>query len=594
MIDYATEYALAVVNGKKISCKAEIDACKRHLADLQRDDLEWHPEIAEKHIEFAEKLTVYDKNKKQYYPLELRGFQKFIICSLFGWYKNGIRRFTEAYLQLARKNGKSFLTSFFCLDFSTLSAIKNGQIYCAGTNYANASIVWNSVKEFIQADKDLNVFFNVKDYKDSRSAIINKRNGTTIIPLSGDTKKDGFLPYLGCVDEYHLHDTDEMYNVLLDGQIGLNNSLIVSITTAGTNLNSPCYKQYKYSKQVSAGIIQADNLFVYIAELDLPDPHQYPEEYERQLWNPENWAKANPLLLYKNDYELTDDENRWIKFKNRAEKAKTEEGETLRDFLIKNLDVWTTIGSDSYINIDDWSNCSSSNTLEKYAGKKCYIGLDLSSKNDLASFSIAIPQQEGVNLPYIYSHSFLPKGSLAKHIRTDKAPYDTWNKKGLLTLTDCAGKNNYILDYKYILNMMHQLVKDNKLIVKMIGYDPMGISGILADLEATYPDAELVEILQNPKSMNDATRNFKATVMGNGLQYDKKNELLTWSVVNAVGVYNSNKELLIDKKRYSNRIDAVDAVLDAWKCMLTDEEKRSQAEKDMQTVDDWLDLMDRL
>lgn len=590
MVDYATEYAKAVVAGKKIACKAEIDACKRHLADLKRTDLEWHPEIAEKHVDFAEKLTVYDKNQKKFFDLKLRGFQKFIICSIFGWYKNGIRRFTEAYIQFARKNGKSFLVSFFCLDFATLAAIRDGQIYCTGTNYANAQIVWSGVKDFVKADKELAEFFDIKDYGDSRSKIVCKRNGTKIVPLSGDTEKDGFLPLLGCVDEYHLHPTDGMYNVLLDGQIGLNNSLLIAITTAGTNLNGPCYKQYKYAKQVAAGIIQADELFAYICELDLPDPHQNPDEYEAALWNPENWAKANPLLLYKNDYELTDDNNRWLKFKNRATKAREVEGEVLSDFLIKNLDVWTTIGSDAYLNIDDWAKCACDKTLQNYEGKRCFVGLDLSSKNDLASFAIAVED----DVPYLYSHSFLPKGTLARHIRSDKAPYDVWQRKGLLTLTDCAGKNQFILDYKFILNKMKEVVEQNKLKVVMVGYDPMGISGVLADLYELFPDAELVEVGQYPKSMNDATRNFKAQVQGGQVLYDRKNEMMTWSFVNAVAVLNSKSELLIDKQRYTNRIDVCDACLNAWKCLLTDAAKQTQAEKDAQAVDEWLSLMDNI
>lgn len=194
-IDYATEYATAVVNGKKeLACKAEIQACQRHLDDLKRKDLEWRPYIAAKHIKFAQMLKVYDKNERMYKKLNLRGFQKFILCSLFGWYKNGIRRYTEAYVQLARKNGKSFLNAFMCLDFSSLSAIRNGQIYCAGTNYANASIVWQEAKNLIQADKNLNKYYDIRDYQDSRSRITNKKNGSTIKSLSGDTDKDGFLP----------------------------------------------------------------------------------------------------------------------------------------------------------------------------------------------------------------------------------------------------------------------------------------------------------------------------------------------------------------------------------------------------------------
>lgn len=591
MVDYATEYAMAVVAGKKErACKAEIQACQRHLNDLKRTDLEWKPELAEKHVRFAEMLKVYDKNEKKYHPLKLRGFQKFIICSLFGWYKNGIRRFTENYTQISRKNGKSFLNAFLALDFSSLSAIKDGQIYCAGTNYANASIVWQEIKKMIDADKNLSKYYLIKDYNDSRSSIKNRKNGTIIKSLSGSTEQDGFLPYCALVDEYHLHDTDEMYNVLLDGQVGLNNSLTSAITTAGKNLNSPCYKQYKYCKQVLAGTIDADNLFIYIAEVDLPDSHKDEKLYLDTLWDERNWAQANPYLLYDDDFHVTKDENKWRDFKDIAIKAKREEGSVLNNFIIKKLDVWSTIGSESYVNLDDWAACG---TDEKdIQGKTCYIGLDLSSKNDLASFSAVFPAQGDFNVPYLYSHSFLPSSTLQKHILRDKVPYDKFANHGYLSLTDCDGQNGYILDYKFIANYMKSWIKDNDLTVKMIGYDAHQIGGIMSDLDEI--DAEKVEIIQNPKSLNETTRHFQNTVRGRQLEYDRKNELLSWSIVNAVSVLNSKQELLIDKQGQRNRIDPIDAVLDAWKCMILTEGTGTQAETDEKQVDTWLALMQEL
>lgn len=590
MIDYATEYALAVVSGKKeCVCKAELQACERHLRDLNREDLEWRPDLAEKHIQFAEMLFVYDKNDKQYKQLCLRGFQKFILCSLFGWYKNGIRRYTEAYIQMARKNGKSFLSSFLCLDFSTLSAIRDGQIYCAGTNYANASIVWDDCRKLIEADKRLREYFIVKNYGDSRSKIISTKNKSVIVPLSGDTKKDGFLPYLATVDEYHLHETDEMYNVLLDGQVGLHNSLLTAITTAGKSLNSPCYRQYKYCKQVLAGTITADSLFIYIAEIDLPDPHKDERLYNETLWNKRNWAMANPYLLYDDDFHVTTDENKWRDFSDIAEKARREEGSTLSNFIIKKLNCWTTVGSDSFVNMDDWAACGGE-ALD-ITGKRCYIGLDLSSKNDLASFSAVFPPQDGLNVPYVYSHSFLPKGSLERHIQRDKAPYDKWAAAGYLSLTDCNGVNAYILDYKFIAEYLKTFIRENKLQVLALGYDAMGIGGIMQDLDDI--PCEKIEIGQYPKSLNETCRYVRGLVAGRQLLYDRKNEILSWSMVNAVSVVNSKQELLIDKQQQKNRIDPIDAVLDAAKCMLLSENV-NETEKNLQTIDDWLSLMEKL
>ena len=594
MIDYATEYATNVVNGvKEKACKAEIDACKRHLADLERakqgiDGLEWRPDIAEKHVMFAEKLHVYIKNERKYEPLKLRGFQKFVLCCLFGWYQHGIRRFTESYIQIARKNGKSFFNGFLCLDYSTMSAIRNGQIYTAGTKFDNAKFVFDSCKEFIEADVKLKKYFTIKDYGDSRSRIINNKNGTRIQPLSGDNQQDGRQGWLCCIDELHLAEDDEMVNVLLDSQVGLHGSLLSVITTAGKNLKGPCYRQYKYAKQVLAGTLKQDNLFVYICEIDLPDPHKDDgKPYYAALWNKENWAMANPLLLYDDDYHVTTDVNKWRDFEDIATKAKEEGGSVLNNFIIKKLDVWTTIGSDAFVDIDNWAKCG----IEPIdiTGLQCYIGLDLSSKNDLTSFACVFPPQGDLNNAYIYSHSFMPKATLERHIVRDKCPYDRWALNGLLDLTDCNGTNGYILDYKYIADFIKKFIKDNKLQVLMLGYDAMGIGGIMQDLDEI--PCEKVEIGQYPKSLNETNRYFQGLVNGRTINYDKHNELLSWSVVNAISVLNSRKELLIDKQYAKNRIDPIDATINAVKCMLLTHNENDQPQN---TIDDWLKLMSEL
>lgn len=381
-----------------------------------------------------------------------------------------------------------------------------------------------------------------------------------------------------------------MYAVLLDGQVGLNNSLIISISTAGKDLSSAAYRQYKYCKQMLSGTITADNLFAFICEIDLPDSHLDSELYEKTLWDKTNWAQANPYLLYDDDYHVTKDINKWKDFEDIANKARMEEGSVLNNFIIKKLNCWSTVGSSSYLKLEDIAGIAGD--AEDIDGKYCYIGLDLSSKNDLASFSAVFPAQTGLNLPYIYSHSFLPKNTLQRHILRDKVPYDRFAQSGTLSLTDCDGQNGYILDYKFIANFMKKFISDNNLKVKMIGYDSHQIGGIMSDLDDI--DAEKVEIIQNPKSLNEATRHFQNTVRGRQVTYDRKNELLAMSFGNAIAVLNSKHELLIDKQDQRHRIDPVDAVLDAWKCYILTENTVTDDEKNEKQIDTWLSLMQEL
>ena len=183
----------------------------------------------------------------------------------------------------------------------------------------------------------------------------------------------------------------------------------------------------------------------------------------------------------------------------------------------------------------------------------------------------------------------MPKATLERHIVRDKCPYDRWALNGLLDLTDCNGTNGYILDYKYIADFIKKFIKDNKLQVLMLGYDAMGIGGIMQDLDEI--PCEKVEIGQYPKSLNETNRYFQGLVNGRTINYDKHNELLSWSVVNAISVLNSRKELLIDKQYAKNRIDPIDATINAVKCMLLTHNENDQPQN---TIDDWLKLMSEL
>ena len=49
------------------------------------------------------------------------------------------------------------------------------------------------------------------------------------------------------------------------------------------------------------------------------------------------------------------------------------------------------------------------------------------------------------------------------------------------------------------------------------------------------------------------------------VEYNKEEELLTWSVANAKTITNNYGEVKIDKEMQTERIDPVDAVIDVWK-----------------------------
>ena len=147
-MDRTTEYARRVLDGKELTGHSEYLACKRHIEDMHRAEFGYKfdaPE-AEKHIDIANTLILGEGQDSK--PLTLRGFQNFIVGSLFGWRRKRSkeRRFREAYVQMGRQNGKSLLAGVMANDFCTFSGYKYGRILLTATKQEQAAKA--QVKEY--------------------------------------------------------------------------------------------------------------------------------------------------------------------------------------------------------------------------------------------------------------------------------------------------------------------------------------------------------------------------------------------------------------------------------------------------------------
>ena len=552
-MDRVTEFAKANVKNKKDFGEDARLALKRHIDDLARSKkndpnfpYRFDEEKAEDIIELANKLTIAEGEGNEQFTCA--GFQEFILGSLFGWVhkETGKRRFTDSYVQVARQQGKSVLNAILGIKCCNFDNYNYGQIYCTATKADQARIVLKEIIKFINADNDLKELFDIKDYKNE---ITGKITRTVIRALGRDTHTiDGFRPYLGIVDEYHAHKDNQMYKLLKGGTRKLKQSLISVITTAGFNLNAPCYDLYKYCRRVLRGIDVNERQFIYIAQMDEKD----------DIWDPKNWIKCCPLT--GKDPELV------AAMQEDARKAQSMGGAELRDFLTKALNIWVTNAETAFLDLVEWEKCGSERDLSDFAGKQVIVGLDLSSGGDLTSYCLEFPYEDeetGDRKYFLHSHSFMPSHRLQEHMDLeDNAPYVIWQKQGLLTVTTAAG--GIKTDYKTILSSLHDIVDKYQLDVMAIGYDPHNASAFLLDLEDFGCD--LIEIKQSARSLNDATIDFQLEVKAHNMEYNKGNVLLTRSMNDAIiSEPNSFGEIKIDKMLQKNRIDPCDAAICAHK-----------------------------
>lgn len=560
--DRVTEYAHRVISGKVVAGELHILACKRHLNDLKRQKSEdfpyyYDPNRALEIIEYAETLTIAEGDAPK--PVKLLDSQAFDLGCTFGWFKtsNNKRRFRRRYKSVARQNGKTFENGIMGTYIAGFGGYNYGKLFTVATKKRQARLAWEEMSKFITIDPDLGEYFDIKDYKSTIEAL---DTFCTIEALSREAGlEDGFRSIYASIDEIHQHRDNKIYKALYNGTRALDETLVSMITTRGDNLNSFCKEMDDYAIKILRGLSSAEDFFVDIYCLDPDD----------DIWNPTNWAKANPFIMSNAEkFEI---------LKTDAQTAKDMGGSDLRDFLTKSLNMWVQNTDDQFILADKWQKCGSKRTLEDMRGRSCWVGLDLSSGGDLTTLSLEFSEEyiselgEAKEKCYFYSHSYMPRGRLQEHIETDLAPYDLWESMKLITVT--GGANDYKNDYKFIIKDLKRIKEEYDITFLGIGIDPHNADGILAELEDF--GCPVVIIVQSCKSLNDATTDIQLLVKSEDLEYDAKNELLTWSFLNAKVVRNSFDEIKVDKKpgKRFKRIDPVDACIDAHACKLKNKTK---------------------
>lgn len=191
----AYQYALAVRDGKILAGKYVRLACAEFIDDINRSyqdpsyRWEFRPEILEVLIEFSKMFTFPD-GIKQGQPVELAPFQEFILANLFCWKdrKEGYNRYSKAYIQVSRKNAKSFLLGFISM-FRALFT-KYAQIFCCATKKDQAAIVMREIKKLMDSNEYIKDKFKVY----SGNHFVCKITDAQLAPLSSDANTlDGLI-----------------------------------------------------------------------------------------------------------------------------------------------------------------------------------------------------------------------------------------------------------------------------------------------------------------------------------------------------------------------------------------------------------------
>lgn len=540
ILEELKKYARECINDVIVSSKKHKWACERFLKDLENPKFYWDEEEAQRIYKWFTYLR-HSKGELAKQPIILTTWQKFVMCQIHAWRRqeDGLRRFKQAFIIVGRKNAKTQMQAGNVLYEISVVATRNKEVaetYCAGTKKDQSLLLFKECKNMLRGS------LLSPRFKITGNQLTHIKTGSFLTPLSKQDGKDGdgTNPAVLILDEYHQHKTTEFYDLGL----GSNSKepLLFIITTAGVDLDVPCYTQeYQYCSSILNPNLDVSNdeYFVDVHEAEEGD----------QLDDLNTWKKANPLRAYYDE---------GVEKLQTAYNVAKEIPEKMTAFKTKCLNMWLNKKADSYMDMSKWKACEVDKIPFDIKGQEVYVGFDMSAKIDLTSVSFVIPLKIEDTAKYVvYSHSFIPNyEKLRERITVDKMPYDSWVERGYITVT-----NTPIVDQEAVIEYVFEFCKNNDLKIKNLCFDPANASKLMMDLEKR--GYECVEVYQSYRSLNESTAGFREQVYSKNVYYTY-NPVLNFAMNNAM-IRTSGGLIKIDKDITRKRIDAVIAVLGAYK-----------------------------
>lgn len=532
-----TKYARDVLEGRITAGYLIKLACKRYMSFLERDDMEFRQQAADKPVNFISKLK---HTEGQFFnkPFILQDWQAFVIYAMFGFYwKDTDKRVCRnAYIQISRKCGKTSLASALAL---------YGLI---GDNEPGAEI------DFVAPSQEQTRigFRAASNYAESinRNGILNcLRNTITFNPtkgrvrmMSSDAKLgDGFNPHFAIIDEYHALENNDLPNVMMSGMGMRRNPMMIYITTAGFNIYGPCKEYRDMCEDILKDNKQDDTIFSFIAELDNGD----------DWFDSKNWKKAIPSL----NITVTQD---YINQQVTLAKNNVSMEVGVRT---KNLNQWVQ-SSQVWLSDELIKQYMKSVPIEAFKNQIVTAGIDLAAVSDLTVYSIMAPPDESREFypdKYIFkSFYYLPSECLENNKNWQK--YRLWQQHKWLTVNP-----GNVTDYRYILDDMLGHIENFSF--NGIYYDSW--QSTLFIIMATEEGLPCVPFSQSIGNFTKPVKTFELLLRKGDIIIDD-NPITRWCFQNVVLKEDNNQNAKPTKDNRESKIDVVISMLQALGGWLAD------------------------
>jgi phage terminase large subunit-like protein len=341
-----------------------------------------------------------------------------------------VRRYRLAWIEVARKNGKSELLAGIALYMLCADDEDGAEIYGCAVDRDQARKVFDVAERMVQLSSVLSTRLRINK---QAKRIYDPRTASYYEAVAGDSSGNlGHNPHGIVFDEVLSQKSRSLWDAMRTGMGARDQPLMVAATTAGDDPESFGKGEHDEMQRVADDPERARHVFVYMRNLpEGADP-----------WDEANWPTPNPALgqflswqsLREEALEARNDplkENSFRQFRLNQWVAQAQRWMPMHLWDACVGDVWAT---------PDWGR-------EQLAGRIAYAGFDLAAKFDLTAWCLALPAEKPDEPADFLWRFWLPETGLD---RLDSLFGDGrwrhWARQGWLTVTDGS-----VIDYDRVV-----------------------------------------------------------------------------------------------------------------------------------------------
>lgn len=468
-----------------------------------------------------------------------------IVAPLFGtityseFWKQWVRQYNTAWIEMGRKQGKSELIAALALYLLIYDGEWSAEIIGAASDKNQASAVFNVARDMINLSPALSKLKEKGDIEiiDSRKRILYRPTMSTYQVVSADAMANlGANPYAVLIDEVLAQPNRDLWDSLAQGFGTRPNQIIIGITTAGPDRESFAYTEHQHSIRAALSNPTIDpKRFSYVAYVD--EEADYEDE--------SLWPEANPALGTFFDIQQLRDELKTAKEKG--------DYAALNNFRIFRLNQW---GNDAnrWLDMTIWDQseqAAGAFTDEELKGIPAIAGLDLASTQDLTAWVIVWQTKEKT---MIKPHFWVPRKTLGNRHRRMRERFLEWEQQGWLTIVESDSH-----DYKMITD--HIMTDVEKYNLRTIGYDQHQAPAIINQVEGKS-DVVCISVPQTTTRLNPGSQEL-TRLMGIRQLTTNFNGMMRWMASNANYKQDSEGKIKPDKLKSRAPIDGLMALVTA-------------------------------